>query len=1343
MQNRYLKQFFFVFFVLMIFASKAQTPNSRVWVTIQNENNVPYFNQRSQLISSDSLFNYYIQSIGIISCKKALPSSRKPELQKVYELTCNCTLTTLKSNLTNHVQVVSGVESAPIYDTLHIPNDFNLDPYVDNYALNLINAPAAWDITKGDSNVVIAITDQGYNPLHSELVGKYVHFNSGSNLTTHGNAVAITASGNTNNNNGISSIGYNCKLGLYAMNYNEVLNAAYAGARVINLSWSSGCFYNNYEQLCVKEAYDAGAFLVVAAGNGNTCGVPSAYVYPAAYQHTFAVTSIGSSDNHEQIPNDSTSTHQHNDRVDLSAPGYGVLVNPAESWFINGSGTSYAAPYVSGTIGLMLSVNPCLSRKDIDTILRISAVPIDSINPQYVGKLGAGRLNASAAVQLSMNWTTQPMVVTAQPVGVSVASGGLAQFSVASTSSFPVYQWQRDSSGIFVNVYNNLYYSGVNSNTLTISNVPITFNNYHYRCVMTSGYCQATSNYANLSINGTILPEDAQNIHTSTSICFGDTLLLSINPVNYATSYNWTFSGVVNIISGQNTNSISVQIFDSLTNASVTPINGNGSGNSAIITIHTIPSPTGFLSGAQTICAGDSAVLTMNATGQGPWFGQLNDSIHFSGLTNPFQIVVYPDTSTYYILQELHTIDGCYAYPDYLSSTATVSVLPYLRDTTNITVCTGQSPYLWHGFSINNAGFYNDTIMNSNGCDSILTLHVNFIVGNVPNAPASITQTLVANNCFNRLYRYAASTTANAVGYKWIIPLSCGGIGNVTVDSGDINSSRVIRLKYYSNNGAFSTDSIRVKAFNSCGFSPSRSAKLINTALLVPTTPASITATAVVTNVCGERKYRYTAPNLPSATASNTAATGYIWSFSNPFPLQAVLDSGTLNSKKIVVKYISNAAANVTDSIYLQYSSACGNTAKKSLKINVLALNPPLAPASITITPIVTSICGNRKYRLTMPILPNSTASSPAGTGYLWTLVGSAASFSSIDSGSLTSRVVVIKYIDNNATQIGDSVKAQYQSNCGISIYRSVKFSVPKLNPPSAPASISSTLVNDFCNARVYRYSAPDLPIATTTTGAATGYIWDMPIGAVGITGVLDSGTLNSKVIKIVYSNNAASTIGDSIKVLYTSGCGNSLKKTQKLTNTAISLLPAPTSITGSTNICSIVGTSNSTRYISTSVNGALSYLWTLPSGAILDSGSNGLKIRVRYITAGSNDSINVQAKGANGCAGIKKVLKLNTSGCSTLLTAKKINEGFYTKNLSDVIVYPNPSTNNFQLLVKSFSIPKRITAKILNVQGVLINTIKFNVGEIISFGNELKPGVYFVEIHDQFKLKSIRVVKY
>ncbi|NDB84066.1 MAG: hypothetical protein EB127_15320, partial [Alphaproteobacteria bacterium] len=68
--------------------------------------------------------------------------------------------------------------------------------------------------------------------------------------------------------------------------------------------------------------------------------------------------------------------------------------------------------------------------------------------------------------------------------------------------------------------------------------------------------------------------------------------------------------------------------------------------------------------------------------------------------------------------------------------------------------------------------------------------------------------------------------------------MSCGGIGNVTVDSGDINSSRVIRLKYYSNNGAFSTDSIRVKAFNSCGFSPSRSAKLINTALLVPTTPA-------------------------------------------------------------------------------------------------------------------------------------------------------------------------------------------------------------------------------------------------------------------------------------------------------------------------------------------------------------------------------------------------------------------------------------------------------------------------------------------------------------------------
>ncbi len=104
-------------------------------------------------------------------------------------------------------------------------------------------------------------------------------------------------------------------------------------------------------------------------------------------------------------------------------------------------------------------------------------------------------------------------------------------------------------------------------------------------------------------------------------------------------------------------------------------------------------------------------------------------------------------------------------------------------------------------------------------------------------------------------------------------------------------------------------------------------------------------------------------------------------------------------------------------------------------------------------------------------------------------------------------------------------------------------------NKPLAPASITVSLVSNVCSNRIYRYTAPVLPAATTTLTAATGYNWTMPTGPVGSTGVLDSGSLSSRIIRIRYSSNAAASNLDSIRVAYTSACGNSLFKAVKLTN--------------------------------------------------------------------------------------------------------------------------------------------------------------------------------------------------
>jgi hypothetical protein len=58
-----------------------------------------------------------------------------------------------------------------------------------------------------------------------------------------------------------------------------------------------------------------------------------------------------------------------------------------------------------------------------------------------------------------------------------------------------------------------------------------------------------------------------------------------------------------------------------------------------------------------------------------------------------------------------------------------------------------------------------------------------------------------------------------------------------------------------------------------------------------------------------------------------------------------------------------------------------------------------------------------------------------------------------------------------------------------------------------------------------------------------------LPTGTVGSTGTLDSGTLNSRIIVVVYTSNAAAGAGDSIRLRYTSGCGNGAIKAQKLSN--------------------------------------------------------------------------------------------------------------------------------------------------------------------------------------------------
>jgi hypothetical protein len=137
------------------------------------------------------------------------------------------------------------------------------------------------------------------------------------------------------------------------------------------------------------------------------------------------------------------------------------------------------------------------------------------------------------------------------------------------------------------------------------------------------------------------------------------------------------------------------------------------------------------------------------------------------------------------------------------------------------------------------------------------------------------------------------------------------------------------------------------------------------------------------------------------------------------------------------------------------------------------------------------------------------------------------------------------------------------------------------------------------------------------------------------------------------------------------------------------------------TNICTIVNTANTSRFTAATVTGATSYVWTIPTTAVIDSPAaplpaNGLKIKVRFPKAGANDSVYVQAIGAGGCSGAKRVLKLTTTGCVTPLIAKA---GTSLSESMNVSVFPNPSTSNFNLQLLS-SDKSQAKVKVMDAQG-------------------------------------------
>lgn len=320
-----------------------------------------------------------------------------------------------------------------------------------------VQAPAAWDVTPGATNIVVAVLDSGVQFSHPDLSGRvlagYDFINDDADPSDdygHGTAVAGVIAAAGNNNVGGAGVAFGCLMlpikvcgadgtAPYSAIADGIRFAVDHGARIINISLV-GDQTSATLQDAVNYAWERNAVIVAAAGN---TGDPTAQ-YPAACQNAVAVSA--------SALNDGLCTFSsYGPNITVAAPGESLWTTqmrtnaPFGAW----SGTSLAAPVAAGVVALAASANSSLSNTQLVSILTQSADDVGS--PGNDSFFGAGRVNAVRAVQAALNvgGVVPPPVILTQPASQSVVVGNAAEFYVEASGAEPrTFQWKHDGANI-------------------------------------------------------------------------------------------------------------------------------------------------------------------------------------------------------------------------------------------------------------------------------------------------------------------------------------------------------------------------------------------------------------------------------------------------------------------------------------------------------------------------------------------------------------------------------------------------------------------------------------------------------------------------------------------------------------------------------------------------------------------------------------------------------------------------------------------------------------------------------------------------------------------------------
>ncbi len=419
--------------MLSVFASDLAYSPREIIVKLQDS--------RANLdLDSLPLMSSWVKSFGV---KKISPLTSKNNNQYyVIETNKEIPLSEIEAKSTRFSEVEY---IQPNY--LNVFHNTTNDPFFYQQQHGLCNIPEAWTYTTGDEDIIIAVVDSGILYEHPDLtniiynneneiansgndddnngyiddyrgwdftdaptldniaLGDYTEReNDASDENYHGTHVSGIIGAEVNNGVGIAGVVWNANIlpiragfrttsgGGYLQDDDVSAAIIYAtdmGADIINMSWGSSYYSAIIADAC-QYAYDRGVILVASSGND-----PGPFIsYPARLSTVF---SVGSVDRTKTL----SSFSSYGPELDIVAPGSQVIstysMDGSNDGYAELSGTSMAAPYAAGIMGLLLSQRPGTTFDELKTMLYETAeyLPLNSIqtngfNQQY----GYGLINA-------------------------------------------------------------------------------------------------------------------------------------------------------------------------------------------------------------------------------------------------------------------------------------------------------------------------------------------------------------------------------------------------------------------------------------------------------------------------------------------------------------------------------------------------------------------------------------------------------------------------------------------------------------------------------------------------------------------------------------------------------------------------------------------------------------------------------------------------------------------------------------------------------------------------------------------------------------------------------------